>query len=171
MFVKLTIVLTLFHLSGVHMQKSCMQYDFNNIDVANDFKPCISGSQYGFFQLKSYANASFPSFRNDVEYYASNVDAYVLCFRTKESFLLDDYTEIYTAFYQNANGQDNSPVQGDGIYFSVRFNDINNDQYSFGLIQGLKDEWVDYRIQGRNFIRNVTVKLVIFEIVQTLFIA
>lgn len=148
MLVKLVIVLALFYVSDVHTQLNCMQYDFNNIDTANDFYACSSNSG---FQFKSYENVSIEPYRNDVENHLTNAGTDLLCMRTKESFFLENTTEIYVAF------RFNSKVENDNIRFAVYYRD-SFFQYIFEAVFGPHEEWIELSgTHKTNHIRNVTV--------------
>lgn len=141
MFVKLQIFLTMLYLSGVCTEyPACRQYDFNDLDSVLSFESCSQGKA---FVIKSYADAYFKPFRNDVNYFLSNAKgAATSCFRTNQIFNLNNYTEFFSMIYLN------SEVKNDNSHVMLVAIDSSDDNtYLLGDLIG-QNEWKEYYTYG-----------------------
>lgn len=103
MFVKLVFLLCYFSGTYAQIRPSCRQIDFNYEASLDEFEPCEFLNVFG---IKSYADVPFEPYRSNAENHLSNIHIGFSCFRTKQIFNLDIYTEIDSTIYLNSNSED-----------------------------------------------------------------
>lgn len=110
---------------------SCRQIDFNVVGSLAEIESCEDG---GMFDIKSYADVPFDSFRN-VDNHLSTVEFGISCFRTVQIFNLDSYTEIDSLIYLSSLNAE------DELFVEIQaFDTVEGIFHSVGIVTDL-NEW------------------------------
>lgn len=130
---------------------SCAQIDFNNVTALDAFESC--DNFFTILGIKSYEDVSLEPFRNDAEFHLSNIEIGWSCVKTKQTFNLDENTEIELAIYLNTK-----PGDSDIFVEILAFDTEVGDVFSVGSIV-VSDEWKIFHTKFTHSVRNAKVKV------------